>query len=124
MAAIKSRGNKSTEERFLKLLKEKHITGWRRNNMKVTGRPDFIFPNKKLAIFLDGCFWHGCPICYKEPKSNIKFWVGKIKNNRRRDKVVSRKLRSTGWDVLRVWEHELKNSNHDWVLIKLKKYLI
>lgn len=72
----------------------------------VAGKPDFVWPKRKVALFIDGCFWHGCPRCMQrlQSKSNVDFWQAKVIGNRRRDVRVSRKLRRNGWKVLRVWE--------------------
>ncbi|HEX7653204.1 MAG TPA: very short patch repair endonuclease [Verrucomicrobiae bacterium] len=107
MAAIRSRGNKETELRLLRIMRLHGITGWRRHQ-KLTGRPDFIFQQSKVAIFVDGCFWHGCPRCYRRPKTNRKFWDTKVTRNRARDKSVNKALRQKGWTVIRFWDHELK----------------
>ncbi len=73
------------------------------------GTPDFVFPRKKMVIFLHGCFWHRCPRCaFRLPKRNRRFWAMKFERNRARDRLVKRKLESMGWRVVRVWEHELK----------------
>lgn len=74
----------------------------------IAGRPDFALRGLKIAVFLDGCFWHGCPRCYREPKSNEGFWKSKVKRNRERDARVTSRLQDEGWKVLRVWEHDLK----------------
>jgi DNA mismatch endonuclease (patch repair protein) len=110
MSRVRSRGNKSTEERLAKIFRRRKITGWRRH-YKIIGTPDFVFPKSKVAIFVDGCFWHGCKLCYKAPKSNTEFWSAKIAYNRRKDRRVSRQLRAKGWHVIRVWEHSLKEPN-------------
>jgi DNA mismatch endonuclease, patch repair protein len=106
MSRIRGHGNKDTELALMKLFRRHHITGWRRNQ-KVFGKPDFLFRRNRLAIFVDGCFWHGCPGCYRRPKSNRKFWDTKIARNRERDREVSCELRNLGWRVLRIWEHVL-----------------
>jgi DNA mismatch endonuclease (patch repair protein) len=106
MSRIRGHGNKDTELALMKLFRQHRITGWRRNQ-KVFGKPDFIFRLQKIAVFVDGCFWHGCPRCYRKPKSNRKFWENKITRNRRRDREVGRKLRNAGWRVIRFWQHEL-----------------
>ena len=74
---------------------------------KVSGSPDIVFVSKKLAIFVDGCFWHGCPKCYKEPKTNTGYWRQKVQKNRDRAKIVNKDLKLHGWEVERVWEHEV-----------------
>jgi len=71
------------------------------------GNPDFANKSKKVAVFIDGCFWHGCPKCYKEPQSRKEYWVPKIKRNKERDKRYTRELRDVGWTVIRIWEHEV-----------------
>jgi DNA mismatch endonuclease (patch repair protein) len=107
MAAIKSRGNKSTEVRVLGILREIKAVGWRRH-LPLHGRPDFAFPRLKLAIFVNGCFWHGCPKCYVRPKTNAVYWVLKVGRNIARDRRSSRLLRADGWSVMHIWEHSLK----------------
>jgi len=77
--------------------------------LDIYGKPDFINFNKKLVIFIDGCFWHKCPRCFKLPKTNRKFWKDKIKENARRDKEITLNYKNSGWKVLRFWEHEIKN---------------
>ncbi|MFL9869542.1 very short patch repair endonuclease [Paraburkholderia fungorum] len=75
---------------------------------KLPGRPDIVFVNRKVAIFVDGCFWHGCPIHGTKPKTNAQFWDEKIKRNRERDQEVDGKLVEAGWRVIRLWEHEVR----------------
>ena len=106
MARIRSRGNKDTEMVLARLLRSHGITGWRRHQ-HVFGRPDFIFRMHRLAVFVDGCFWHGCQRCYRAPASNRKFWSAKYQRNKDRDRRVGRELRKSGWCVLRIWEHQL-----------------
>jgi DNA mismatch endonuclease (patch repair protein) len=110
MALVRNKGNKSTEQRMLKLLRMHRITGWRRH-LALPGRPDFAFPAPhKVAVFIDGCFWHRCPSCKRRlPRNNASFWDEKIKGNVRRDRRVDRELRANGWIVLRIWEHTLKD---------------
>lgn len=107
MASVKSRDTKSTELKFISLLKEKGITGWRRN-YPLTGKPDFVFQLIKIAVFLDGCFWHGCPRHCRMPSSNVKYWNNKIEKNKTRDKKIIKALKMKGWQVIRIWEHEIK----------------
>jgi DNA mismatch endonuclease (patch repair protein) len=73
----------------------------------VYGNPDFADKKKKVVIFVNGCFWHGCPIHYEKPKSNVKYWASKIKRNRERDATVNAKLEADGWRVIRIWEHQI-----------------
>lgn len=110
MAAIRSRGNKATELRLMQIFRANGITGWRRGS-KLPGKPDFVFPTRKLAVFVDGCFWHGCPRHATWPKTRAAFWRRKITRNRQRDREVGRVLRRMGWRVLRVWEHGLRRKD-------------
>jgi DNA mismatch endonuclease (patch repair protein) len=110
MSRIKGKGNKDTELAMIKILRKHHLAGWRRNQV-VLGKPDFIFPKQKVALFVDGCFWHGCPKHSNIPQNNREFWEKKLLGNMDRDKLVSRELRKVGWKVVRVWEHELSNSD-------------
>ena len=109
MSLIRSRGNKATELRLIEIFREFYITGWRRNQ-PLFGKPDFTFRRERVVVFVDGCFWHGCPKCYKRPSSNQAFWDTKIGNNRKRDRRVSRELRREGWKVVRIWQHQLNKS--------------
>jgi len=103
MSCIRSRGNRDTELRLIALMREYGITGWRRN-ARVFGKPDFVFRAVKLAVFVDGCFWHGCPKHATRPANNWEFWNAKLARNAQRDRAVTRALRASGWKVLRVWE--------------------
>lgn len=107
MSRILAKGNQSTEGRFIVALRRHGIKGWRRNS-RLPGRPDFVFPERKVAVYLDGCFWHGCPMHFKHPVTNAEFWRLKIARNRSRDRQVAAAVRRAGWTVLRIWEHDLK----------------
>jgi DNA mismatch endonuclease, patch repair protein len=72
------------------------------------GRPDIVFPSRKIVIFVDGCFWHRCPQHWKAPKNNAEFWEQKIRGNQIRDARVNRELEEAGWQVIRVWEHDVR----------------
>jgi DNA mismatch endonuclease (patch repair protein) len=109
MAKVKSAGCKSTEVSLARLLRREQLAGWRRGSA-LEGRPDFVFPSRRVAIFVDGCFWHGCPRCYRRPRSRRAYWDAKVTRNKLRDKTVNRLLRQKGWRVVRIWEHELKNA--------------
>ena len=108
MKAVKSRGNKSTEIKFIGVLRKRGIKGWRRN-YPLYGSPDFVFPNGKIAVFTDGCFWHGCPYHCRMPHSNRAYWNAKIKRNKQRDKEVNKWYKKNQWTLLRFWEHSIKN---------------
>jgi DNA mismatch endonuclease (patch repair protein) len=110
MARIRGHGNKETEIALMKLLRLHHITGWRRHQ-EVFGKPDFVFRQVRLAVFVDGCFWHACPIHATKPRNNASFWRKKLAANQVRDRKVNRTLRAAGWRVLRIWEHELRQSS-------------
>lgn len=75
---------------------------------KIDGSPDIVLKDRKVAIFIHGCFWHKCPKCYKEPKSNRKYWIPKIDKNVKRDRKNMRILKNSEWSVVRVWEHQIK----------------
>ena len=133
MSRIRSRGNKNTEVALAKLFRRNKITGWRRQVNLTVGRrrrkethsfkkkparvssprllrvrPDFIFRQVRLALFVDGCFWHGCPKHGTQPKGNRVFWKNKFTRNIARDILVTKTLRRSGWCVLRIWEHTLQ----------------
>lgn len=128
MRRIRGCGNRDTEMAFIKLLKAAGITGWRRHfalscdtrtgtQTRVSGRsrrvkPDFVFAGPRLAVFIDGCFWHGCPRHATAPKTNAEFWAAKRAENRARDRYVNRVLRRRGWRVVRIWEHELRSGRN------------
>lgn len=106
MRAVKSRGNKSTELKLIEIFKAEKIVGWRRN-YKLFGKPDFVFPRQRLAVFLDGCFWHGHDCRNTKPADNADYWRQKIERNKNRDESVSRTLAEKGWRVLRIWECQI-----------------
>lgn len=108
MSRIKATGNRRTELAFVAFLRESGITGWRRH-YAILGRPDFVFPKLRLAIFLDGCFWHCCPVHGNMPSANSAYWSKKLASNVARDRRVRAQLRRSGWRVLRVWEHDLRD---------------
>ena len=107
MSRVRSRGNKVTELALIELLRAHHITGWRRHQA-IFGKPDFVFRQRKLVVFVDGCFWHGCPTHATKPKDNRVFWQRKLFANQCRDELVTRTLRSKGWRVIRIWQCALK----------------
>jgi len=101
MRAVKSKGNKSTEVKLVYLFKKYKIIGWRRN-YKLFGNPDFVFPQKKIAVFADGCFWHGHSCRKIKPVDNRQYWDSKIKRNKKRDLFVNSILTTKGWRVIRI----------------------
>ena len=115
MSRVRSAGNVSTELRLIAVFRDLGVTGWRRgiNVTFMSGEkpfkvsPDFVFRSRRMAVFVDGCFWHGCPRHAVQPKTRVRFWRDKIAGNRARDRRVTRVLQTHGWRVLRVWEHEL-----------------
>lgn len=122
MAAIRSIGNLTTEAEFVKLLRMHKITGWRRHPKETYGSPDFLFPKEKIALFVDGCFWHGCKKHYIIPKSNKRYWKQKIERNKARDLTVSVFYKDKGWKMFRTWEHNIKR-NPNGIIRKLKNLL-
>ena len=89
-------------------LREAGLTGYRLQ-WKVPGRPDVAWPGKKVAIFVNGCFWHRCPHCnLPNPKSNVEYWIVKFERNQERDKRNIRELEEAGWRVHVIWECQLK----------------
>lgn len=144
MSGIRGRGNKSTEECFVAILRGACIVGWRRHiglrvecprkrarasidTRKPTSskgslvRPDFTFSKKKVVVFVDGCYWHQCPEHSSLPASNAEFWRNKLSANVERDRRTRSSLRRSGWAVVRVWEHELRNPKR--VAAKVRRVL-
>jgi DNA mismatch endonuclease, patch repair protein len=120
MSRVRSTGNLTTELRLIALMRAEHITGWRRG-IALPGKPDFVFRKRRVAIFVDGCFWHGCN-CKRLPVRHHTFWAQKIDRNRRRDTSVREILRDAGWRVMRIWEHQLKR-NPKLAVRRLKRVL-
>ena len=110
MKKVKSTRNKSTELKLLKFFKENNIKGWRRN-FRLFGNPDFVFPKQRLAIFTDGCFWHGHDCRNTKPEDNKQYWQKKIQRNKIRDQLVNETLTEKRWTVIRIWECELQKKN-------------
>jgi len=106
MQTVRSKENKSTELRIIKLFRENSISGWRRNYL-VKGRPDFVFLNKRLAIFVDGCFWHGHDCRNTKPEDNKEYWSKKIARNKKHDADITQLFQARGWSVIRIWECQL-----------------
>jgi DNA mismatch endonuclease (patch repair protein) len=93
-----------------KVLSKAGLKGYRLH-YKLPGKPDIVFPKNRIAIFIDGCFWHKCPSCFIKPGTNKTFWKENIDSNVKRDKAVTTELKGRGWRVLRIWEHELRREN-------------
>lgn len=108
MSVIRSKGNRTTEWRIRSRLISARLFGWKVNDSGVFGRPDFVFREEKIAIFVDGYFWHGCKRCRSIPSSNHKFWLTKIERNQARDRLVNRTLKKDDWCVIRFWEHQVR----------------
>ncbi len=119
MSKIRSKGNKKTEVAFLRLLRRARVTGWRRHQA-LSGHPDFTFRAERVAVFVDGCFWHGCPIHGHIPARNKLFWSAKLARNKARDRTVTRTLRGKGWQVLRIWEHDLRPKGDAAILRRMR----
>jgi DNA mismatch endonuclease (patch repair protein) len=109
MSRIRGHGNKATELLLASVFRRHAIKGWRRNQ-PVFGKPDFTFRTQKLAVFVDGCFWHGCPRHCKMPSGNAAFWRKKLHGNKARDRIVNCTLRQRGWKVVRIWECTLEKA--------------
>jgi len=108
MSLIRGTGNKDTELKLISIFRAYNIRGWRRR-FPLTGKPDFVFPRARVAVFVDGCFWHGCHLHCRMPKSRVNFWVLKIAKNKDRDRRVNKILKLDGWGIVRVWEHSLRD---------------
>ncbi len=107
MSRIKGRNTKP-ELMLRKILFQNGVKGYR-VNAKLLGKPDIVFGTHRIAVFVDGCFWHKCPKCFNIPSNNRKFWLHKISGNTRRDKLVNKLLAKKGYRVIRIWEHEVRN---------------
>jgi DNA mismatch endonuclease (patch repair protein) len=110
----------------LRLRSALHALGWRyRVNFRLkfseaAVRPDIVFTRRRVAVFIDGCFWHGCPVHMSWPKRNAAFWKQKIEANRARDEMQDRLLREAGWTVVRLWEHQLDEDALELVVSALR----
>lgn len=134
MARIRSRGNARTELALVRVFRTLGITGWRRHvairseitlprgRLAFRVRPDFVFRKQRIAVFVDGCFWHGCPRHGTKPKGNAGFWRNKFAANAARDRLVTRTLRRDGWRVLRIWEHELARKREGQLAKRLRRW--
>jgi DNA mismatch endonuclease (patch repair protein) len=116
MSKIKGKDT-SPEIKIRKLLFSNGVRGYR-INYNLPGKPDIAFPGKRVAVFIDGCFWHKCPIHFQEPDTRKEFWINKINRNVERDKEINRRLEEIGWEVIRVWEHQVRE-NPDLVVVEI-----
>ena len=119
MRAVKSRNTKTTELKMIEIFRKSHITGWRRT-YPLVGKPDFVFPKKRIAVFIDGCFWHGHDCRNVTPSAHAEFWNKKRSYNKQHDALVTDALTKKGWTVIRIWECELKKKNESLLNIKMK----
>lgn len=119
MKAVQSRNTKTTELKMMQIFKELHIIGWRRT-YPLIGKPDFVFPKKRIVVFVDGCFWHGHDCRNVTPSANADFWNVKRAYNKQHDAIVTETLIKKNWKVIRVWECELKKKNRELLLAKIK----
>lgn len=110
MRAVKSKGTKPERQLFA-MLAGMGLKGWRKHADNLPGKPDVVFEKEKVAIFVDGCFWHGCPQCKRplKPQTNRDYWEQKINRNIERARKYNRQLAEQGWTVIRIWEHEIRN---------------
>ena len=119
MRHVRSKENKSTELKLIEIFKSLGIKGWRRN-YSVVGHPDFVFPKRRVAIFVDGCFWHGHDCRNTRPADNAEYWQKKRQQNVEHDQLVTAMFEQRGWTVIRIWECELKKKNADLLDEKLR----
>ncbi len=112
MRKVGSNGNKTTELRLIKVFADYNISGWRRH-YAVKGHPDFIFPKKKIAVFVDGCFWHGHDCRNTRPESNKEYWEKKRMRNIQHDRAITKRFEDRGWTVIRIWECEMKKNKRE-----------
>ena len=122
MSKVRSDGNKSTELKLIQYFSEKNISGWRRH-YKVKGHPDFVFLDKRIAVFVDGCFWHGHDCRNTRPSDNAEYWQRKRQRNMERDQSITTLFEARGWTVIRIWECELTKKNRALLNEKLQPLL-
>lgn len=138
MSRIRGRANASTELTLAAALRRAGIKGWRRHlvvtvapgrldqpttRSRLAVKPDFVFRKERMAVFVDGCFWHQCPFHSNLPANNREFWQQKLQRNVQRDMSSSRALRRAGWRVVRIWEHQLTSKNIDAVTRQILRLL-
>ncbi len=96
---------------------------FRKNVKTLPGKPDIAIQKYKIVIFLDSCFWHKCPEHFKKPKSNLEYWEPKIKRNIERDAEINQYYKDNNWHILRIWEHEIKKTNFQNTIEKIKNFI-
>jgi DNA mismatch endonuclease Vsr len=109
MGRVRSKGNFSTEQSFRLALVRARIRGWVLHPKNIFGTPDFYFPEERVAVFIDGCFWHGCKRCGHIPRTRSAFWRTKFERNRARSRLVRVRLGRAGIRAVRFWEHQVKD---------------
>ena len=118
MRAVKSKQTRP-ERRLRALLAGLQLKGWKLNYEQVPGKPDIAFPAQRIAIFVNGCFWHGCQLCKRPlPETNKEYWIKKIQRNIDRDKRYDNELTEAGWKIVRLWEHQFKKGESWHELVK------
>lgn len=122
MKAVKSKNTKTTEMKMVQIFKELGIKGWRRT-YPLIGKPDFVFPEKRITVFVDGCFWHGHDCRNVTPSANAEFWNSKRLYNKEHDCLIVETLKQKNWTVIRIWECELKKKNREVLLEKISLLL-
>jgi len=99
-----------------------------RNDLNVVAgircKADIVFRRARVGIFVDGCFWHGCPVHFRAPKTNTEWWQEKIEDNIRRDERQTAKIQNAGWVVVRLWEHEVNGKNIELVARRIKRIVV
>ena len=123
MKKVKPSGNKSTEIKLIQYFNAHNITGWRRH-YNVKGHPDFVFLDRHIAIFVDGCFWHGHDCRNTRPADNAEYWEKKRQRNVEHDRAVTAMFERRGWTGIRIWECELTKKNAETLNKKLKELSI
>lgn len=107
MRAVKAKNTK-LENVFRSALWRRGLR-FRKHVKNLPGKPDIVFPSCRVAVFIDSCFWHGCPLHVRMPKSNIDYWEHKINRNKQRDEELNQKYKEMEWELVRIWEHEIKD---------------
>lgn len=120
MQAVRSKNTK-LELAVTKELWKRGIR-FRKNVSGLFGKPDIAIKKHKIVIFIDSCFWHGCELHCRLPKKNEEFWINKIERNKQRDKEVTNYYVNNGWNILRIWEHEL-NENFNEVINTIERFI-